>query len=125
VASRSTPEWVGKTPDTGVPPRVRLRIWEATGGRCHICDQKIHAGEKWEADHVTALINGGENRESNLAPAHVTCHSAKTRADVAEKSKVSRMKAKHIGAKQKKPWHPRFKKKLDGSVVDRRTGEPI
>ena len=34
--SRSVDLWVGKTDDAKVPARVRLRVFEAYGGRCWI-----------------------------------------------------------------------------------------
>lgn len=77
-------------------------------------------GDKWQVDHVIALINGGENRESNLAPILDAPHKEKTREDVRLKSKVARTKAKHLGLKPKSSFgNPRFKKKLDGTVVER------
>ena len=57
----------------------------------------INAGEPWDCDHVIALVNGGENRESNLAPALRDKHRAKTKIDVAEKATVYRVRAKHLG----------------------------
>jgi hypothetical protein len=38
------------------------------------------AGDKWQLDHIVALINGGEHRESNLAPILDAEHKAKTKA---------------------------------------------
>jgi len=95
--SRSVPEWIGATPDTPIPPRVRLRVFEAHGGVCHIAKRKILGGEAWDCDHVIALINGGENRESNLAPALRDRHREKTADDVALKSKTQRTRLKHLG----------------------------
>jgi 5-methylcytosine-specific restriction protein A len=95
--SRSTPEWIGKTDDAKIPPRVRQRVFDREGGKCHLCGQPI-IGKKWALDHVKALINGGENRESNLRPVHVSCHAIKTAADVADKKKVAAVRKKHIGA---------------------------
>ena len=96
---RSVPEWVGKTDDTKPPPRVKLRIFDAYGGKCHWSGSKIMAGDEWDADHVVALVNGGKNRESNLAPIlRGKPHKEKTAQDVAIKSKTARIKAKHIGA---------------------------
>lgn len=94
--TRALPEWIGRTPDTKIPPRVRLRIWERENGVCHICKRQIQAGEKWQADHVKALVNGGEHREANLSPAHVKCHTGKTAQDVAEKAKVAAVRKKHL-----------------------------
>lgn len=95
--SRSVIEWIGKTHDTKVPPRVRLRIFEAHGGVCWLSGRKILAGEKWELEHKIALINGGEHREKNMAPALVAPHKEKTKEDLKAKSKVYRMRAKHLG----------------------------
>ena len=122
--ARALPEWIGKTDSTKAPPRVRLRCWETSHGKCHICGQKILVGQKWELDHVIALINGGENCEGNLAPAHAKCHKVKTRADVAQKAKVYRTRSNHIGAVEKRPWS-HLKKRMDGTVVNRATGEPV
>tara|TARA_R100001369_G_scaffold74512_1_gene103263 strand:- start:144 stop:422 length:279 start_codon:yes stop_codon:yes gene_type:complete len=77
-------------------------VFEAHRGVCHITGRKITPADKWELDHVQALVNGGENRESNLAPALVAAHRVKTAADVAQKAKDRRVRAKHIGAAPKK-----------------------
>lgn len=93
--ARPVKEWIGDTDEQRAPPRVRLRVFDREGGKCHICRQPI-AGKKWALDHVTALINGGENRESNLKPVHIACHAEKTRADVAEKAKVAAKRKAHL-----------------------------
>lgn len=121
MTGRSTPEWIGKTPDTAIPNRVALRVFEAHGGRCHLSGRKITPADKWDCDHVIALINGGENRESNLAPALRSEHREKTKADVAQKSKDARVRSKHLGTYKSK-WPMRngnLRKKLDGTVVKR------
>lgn len=100
--SRSTPEWIGKTPDTPVPPHVRVRIFDAHDGKCHIAKRKIKRGEPWDLDHIIALINGGQNCESNMAPALRDKHREKTAADVAEKSRVYRKRAKFLGVMPKR-----------------------
>lgn len=102
--SRTVPEWIGKTDDTPVPPRVRLRVFERYEGRCYITGRKIRPGDAWECDHVKAIINGGENRESNLAPALADKHRHKTDADLSTKSKTARMKAKHLGVFPQSPF---------------------
>ncbi len=104
---RSVTEWRGKTDDSRPPPRVRVRVFEAHGGRCYLTGAKILPGDKWQLDHMVALINGGENVESNLAPVLDAPHKAKTKADVAEKSRVASVKAKHIGAVKPKGSIPR------------------
>jgi 5-methylcytosine-specific restriction protein A len=125
MTARSVPEWIGKTPDTPAPPRVRLRVFEAFGGRCAICGCKIGATVKWALDHIIALINGGENRESNLQPICDGCHKIKTRADVAEKSKTSRIREKYLGIRphRSRPMpgsrQSKWKRCMDGTVTIR------
>lgn len=97
MAGRSLPEWIGKTPDTPAPPRVRLRVFEAYGGRCYLSGRKIVPGDKWELEHKLALSLGGENREANLAPALKDAHKAKTASDVKAKAKADRVRKKHLG----------------------------
>lgn len=93
---RTVPEWIGKTPDTKIPDHVKLRVFTEHGGICPKCTRKLQRG-KWDCDHVTAIINGGENRERNLQPlCRTPCHSEKTAADVAEKSKVYQKRKSHV-----------------------------
>lgn len=123
--SRSVPEWIGKTSDTPIPPRVRLRIFEAHGGVCHLSGRRIQAGEPWDCDHIVALVNGGEHRESNLAPALRDKHREKTAFDVAEKSIVRRKRMKSLGIAPKKgrpmpgSKASSLKRKMNGEVVRR------
>ncbi|CEG08755.1 hypothetical protein BN961_02173 [Afipia felis] len=98
--SRTVPEWIGKTDDTKVPAHVRARIFKAHGGKCYLSGRIIRAGEPWELDHIVALVNGGENRETNLAPAIKDKHREKTAKDVAEKATVARKFAKNIGIRK-------------------------
>lgn len=122
--ARKVPEWIGKTDDSAIPPRVKLRVFEAHNGRCYLTGQKINAGDKWEIEHKIALINGGENRESNLAPALAKAHKKKTAEDVAKKAKNDRVRKKHLGIhKSKSPLaggrNSKWKKKIGGGVVRR------
>jgi 5-methylcytosine-specific restriction enzyme A len=89
-------EWIGDSDDQRAPKSVRDRL-KAKFPKCNICTRKIEATEKMALDHVKALINGGENRESNLRPVHQSCHKIKTAADVAEKAKVATIRQKHNG----------------------------
>lgn len=104
--TRSLPEWIGATPDAKIPPRVRLRVFERAGGVCHISGRKIAPGETWELDHIVALVNGGEHRESNLAPALTGPHRGKTKADVATKSADRARRASHVGVRRDKAKIP-------------------
>ena len=125
MTARAVPEWIGKNADAKVPARVRLRVFEAHNGTCHLTGRKIHAGDKWDLDHIQALCNGGEHRESNLAPALCEPHRAKTTEDVKQRAKDDRVRKKHLGI-----WKPKsrlgggkFKKKVDGTVVPRNAAE--
>lgn len=79
-------------------PLQRLKLFEAAKGVCHLCEQRIQVGEKWEVEHVIPLALGGADDESNTSPAHVACHAPKTAADLGAIAKVKRIRAKHIGA---------------------------
>ncbi len=119
--TRSTDEWIGKNDDAMPPPRVRLRIFQRFDGKCVECGVKI-VGKRWICDHRIALINGGENRESNLGPIHESCNKGKTAADVAEKSRVYRKAAKNVGIalRAKKPFGSRgFEKSEPQSSASR------
>lgn len=121
---RSVPEWIGKTDDSRIPNHVRVRIFDRHGGRCHCCNRLILAGEVWDVDHVIALINGGRHCESNMAPILREHHKAKTRADVADKSRTYRVRKRHLGLKKAKRPIPGsrasgWKRKLDGTWVRR------
>lgn len=98
---RSNPEWIGKDDNSVPPPRVRIAVFEDHKGKCYLCGRQIRAGEYWQCDHVKALANGGENRQSNLKPACRNCCYAKTAEDVAEKSEVATIRKKHILPKAK------------------------
>ena len=125
---RKVDEWIGKTPDSRPPERVLLRIFFRYGGRCHWSGRKIMPGDEKDFDHVKALCNGGENRESNLAPIlRGKPHKEKTALDVAEKAKTARLQAKHHGLKKPSTFpggkNSRWKKLISGETVDRYTGE--
>ena len=124
MTGRSVPEWIGKTPDSKVPPHVRLRVFETWGGVCHIAKRKIRAGEPWDLEHVIALADwdaeGHGNRESNMRPALRDKHREKTAAENRARAVVRRKKAKNLGIKTggfRK--HPTLKRTVDGRVVPR------
>lgn len=94
---RSVKEWQGRTDDTPVPDRVRLRVFDAKEQRCHSCGRKINgATESWTCEHLISIINGGENRESNLDLTCCNCLPAKNAADVAIKSRTAKLRKKTI-----------------------------
>ena len=101
--SRSVPEWRGRTDDAMPPPHVRARIFDRAGGVCHISGAKIQVGDAWHLDHIKRLADGGENRESNLAPALVEPHKIKTAEETRRGRLADRQRRKHIGAKASPP----------------------
>lgn len=111
----------------------RAELFLEHKGICHICKTRIDAerGEAWEVEHVLALEISGRDDWENLRPAHVSCHKFKTAADKKIIAKGNRIRARHLGIKKKTgrampgSKDSNVKQKLDGTWVDRRTGEPI
>ena len=121
---RSTDEWKGKTDDSAIPPRVRVRIFDKYEGRCQCgCNRKIMVGEAWDCEDEIAIINGGQRRESNLRPFLRAHHPAKTAQDVAIKSKNYKRRAKHLGLRKRSSFQTNrdapFKKRMDGTIERR------
>lgn len=123
--ARKVEEWIGSTDDQRAPPRVRERIF-TRDSTCYLCKCEIQTGQKWDLDHVKALINGGENRETNLRPAHRKCHVEKTALDLAEKAKVAAIRKKHLGITQPKKTikSPQFAKSEKAATRDPNKGLP-
>ena len=121
---RSVPEWIGKTADTPVPPRVRLRVFERCEGKCGQCTRRVRAGEVWTCEHLVAIINGGENREKNLGVTCCNCLPEKNARDLAIKAFVAKKRKAHLGIRRTSRPMPgsrssAFKKCMDGTVVRR------
>lgn len=117
MTGRTVNDWCGATPDTAVPDRVRLRVFEKNGGCCQICQRKLYPGDKWICDHKQAIINGGQNQEGNLQTICDWCDKrVKTPADVAEKSRSYQRRLSHAGIKRKKQPFGGWRK-FDGSPV--------
>lgn len=103
------------TKRASLSPMRKLRLFEAAGGVCHLCEQKIYG--KWDVEHIIPLALGGADDETNMAPAHKACHAPKTAQDVADIARAKRRKARHIGIK--KP--SRFPKPPPGMKFDWRS----
>lgn len=98
--SRATEEWEGKTDDTPLPARAKIRIFDAFGGCCAVCGNRIVGSLRPAYDHRIALINGGRNVESNFQLLCVPCHKNKTGDDVKIKAKTARIRKRHLGIKK-------------------------
>jgi len=130
---RSVPEWIGRTPDSVPPPHVIQRIAERFNWRCHISgaeiDQNRHKyGRDWQLEHVVSRETGGQNRESNLAPALTQWHKLKSKAEAKERGKRNRGIRRRTGITKPKHIIPGSKASgvkmhLDGSITCRRTGK--
>lgn len=96
------------TDDTG-------KIWLT----CHICGYLIDpAREPWDCDHVLPVTFGGSNEDpENLRPAHVKCHIAKTKKDVARNAKSRRIRDKHHNIRRTKGFSSKYRRKMDGTIV--------
>lgn len=95
--ARSVPAWIGKTDDSAIPPRVRLRVWDREAGKCHRCRRDIPANDAWIIEHRLAIILGGANAEQNLCLTCSWCKPLKDAEDVAEKAASARIRQKHLG----------------------------
>lgn len=111
MSPRAVEEWIGKHPDQAVPPRVRMRVLERFNRRCYLTGREIRPGDRWEIEHMHALILGGEHREKNFAPALVDPHKEKTAAEMKVKSKIARVAKKAFlgkGSSKQKIHSPGF-----------------
>jgi 5-methylcytosine-specific restriction endonuclease McrA len=89
-------------------------VYDRHFGLCAWCGYPIYTGDL-EVDHILALINGGENRESNLHPLHRGCHKAKTAADVEVKARIYRKRKRHLLRRRTRSitaW-----RQFDGTIV--------
>jgi 5-methylcytosine-specific restriction protein A len=124
---RSVAEWIGKTPDSRAPPTVRLRVFDRTKGVCHISKLKIGPKDKWDVEHIRRLDDGGENRESNLAPALREAHRKKTAAETKAGRKADRVRMKHVGVQRDKrpiPQRPALDKPKASATPEKLAGLP-
>lgn len=134
--SRSVAEWIGRTDDSKVPPKVRLRIFNRENGVCYLSGVKIVAGQAWELEHKIPLASkpglvSGLHREFNLFPALVAPHKEKTAREATERAKSDRMAMANLGIRapskmQSRPFQPSAKqarreerRKLAGAIVRR------
>ncbi len=99
---RQVPEWIGERDDQAIPARVKVRVFDACGGRCVLCTLQVRGKLRPAYDHKEALINRGQHRESNLQLLCENCHALKTKIDVAEKSQMYHKRVKALGLKPKR-----------------------
>ena len=117
------------------PPRKsltrnqRAELFLQRGGICYLCGCRIQAerGEAWEVEHMEAREISGRDDWDNLRPAHIACHKVKTKEDKKIIAKCNRVRNKALmGKKPSRGFYDskKFKMKIGGGLVDRRTGQP-
>ncbi len=112
------------------PIKVRKAAYDRAAGICE-CGCGVPFGkERVEYDHVIPARLGGDNSLENCKALRLSCHKAKTRSDLKSISKVRRAEKQQRGFEARKAVIPgskksRFKKRVDGTVVDRVTGQPV
>ena len=107
-----------------------MRLFRLHNRTCHICRLPIDGlTQRWEIEHVKPrwAIGAAADADDNMVPAHASCHKGKTKVESGARAKAIRRTKKHGGHRSKHPIpggrHSRWKRKMDGTVVDRVTGE--
>ena len=100
-----------------------------------MCGLKIDSVKDAWDEHVIRIadhsVDSGDdpNRWSNRDIAHAKCARAKTSAEAKSSAKHKRAALKHFGAQRKTGFRTnragRYKKLMDGRVMDRETGEIV
>lgn len=100
----------------------RARILDAAGDRCCLCRFAIDGGSPWIVEHVMPLWLGGEDDETNMVPAHVTCAAMKTKREAGARAKIERI----INGGRKRRGRPMpgtiasgMRRRMDGTVERR------
>jgi 5-methylcytosine-specific restriction endonuclease McrA len=113
------------------PNRVKRDAAVRANGKCEQCGLRLRSGE-YHYDHVIPDGLGGEPILSNCEVLCRTCHNIKTRTkDVPAIAKAKRNFDRERGIKKSgnKPLpfsrQSHLKKKMDGTIVHRHTGQPI
>lgn len=99
---------------------TKLQAFERANGHCEVCGNKIIT--RAEYDHRIPCALGGDNSLENCVCSCPKCHRTKTSdRDIPAISKAVRLNEKRAGARTKRSSlsHPRLRKKMDGSVVER------
>lgn len=106
--------------------KERARLFALRGGVCYLCGGKIDGTtERWEIEHEIPWAISRDNSDDNLRLAHFKCHKVKTANDAGDIARAKRRAAKHDGSARKTGWNTRYRKKINGDVIDTRTGEIV
>jgi 5-methylcytosine-specific restriction endonuclease McrA len=52
--------------------KARAAVRAKTGGKCHVCGGTL--GDRWQADHVVPLNQGGRSKANNFLPVCTQCN---------------------------------------------------
>lgn len=93
---RSVPEWIGKRPESMPGKLVLLRLYTRQNGLCACgCNRVMNLNrDKIDREHTIPLIDGGENRESNLTLMLHEHHVPKTSAEASQRAEARQHQAK-------------------------------
>lgn len=96
MTERPVKEWVGRRPESMPTAKVQLRIFNRQNGVCACGCQVVMDFDRddIDCDHILALKDDGENRESNLQLLRRKCHRAKTSAENSARADAERHKAR-------------------------------
>jgi 5-methylcytosine-specific restriction protein A len=95
---RDRPEAGPRKPLTGAK---RAAFFEAHGGVCYLCGEKIGPTEAWDEEHVIDRWTSADDSLENRRPAHRdTCHKSKTAADAKVRGKIKRIIAREDGTRR-------------------------
>lgn len=93
--ARTVPEWIGRNHNSMPTKAVFDRLWAKQGGKDAITGLPFAPGDKICRDHTIPLIDGGENRESNLQLITEKTHKLKTAREAMERAKTRSVQHKH------------------------------
>lgn len=96
MTPRPVKEWVGRRPESMPGQLVLLRLYAKQNGICACgCGIVMNLNrDQVDCDHRLALIDGGENRESNLQLLLRKHHRAKTSIENTQRAEGRRHQAK-------------------------------
>jgi 5-methylcytosine-specific restriction protein A len=96
-------------------------------GSCEVCGARLSIG-KFDYDHIIPDALGGEPTLDNCRVACKPCHSAKTgKQDIPAIAKTKRIRDRERGIRRPSRGFydsKKFKMRIGGGLVDRRTGQP-
>lgn len=120
---RAVGEWIGRNDDAMPGQLVLLRLYARQNGLCACGCGRVMNFERdvIDCDHIVPLIDGGENRESNLQLMLQEHHRTKTKGENIARGEERRHKAKAFSSLRKPSFatnrNGKFKKRMDGTVV--------